>query len=399
MLFLNADLRCLVGRRLDWLMYKLLRDAVEYYKQQHGLKRLGFQTNSKAEQAVTNSLQAAAAIEDASVTISNAVTGSADVSSPNNAAGYMIIGALTAQPCCSWPAGLKGTFCKHLCKVVLMLGKPKLEVLKAWGTLRGTKAGDAIIASWAMPEAAVDAASAAASSTALVAAQQRSVDNQMQWPRQSAMVTSSASERRVDYQQKAEAVMAEIPRVMAGQLPTGSGWEQTYTVLEAALSSVRVLQARSNSAIYASVAQPAALAVNPAAPAGMSRLRLKGATEQYGKSRCRYKSTDERISASQPVAVHAVEGGSFMSQPMLSAPAEIAPVVKRAALQPAGNRGHRKVRCLADQKENLRVKEGEPVLQLEAAQQPTPHDVLQQAAQLPTELMPPDSFLRLMMER
>ena len=62
--------------------------------------------------------------------------------------GYVVTGALTAQPHCDCPAAVGGSVCKHIVKVMLMLHKTEREVLKAWGTLRGTAPGDALIASW-----------------------------------------------------------------------------------------------------------------------------------------------------------------------------------------------------------------------------------------------------------
>ena len=143
---LNSERKRLVGRRLDWLINILLTVTEPRYRIKHDHKRAGYVTNRKANVAVRASISTARDVDSGLVSIMDRTTGCAAVSSSEHAPGCIVTGALTAQPLCSCPCGNSGAICKHLVKVMRMLGKSEPEILEIWGTLRGSTYGDRLIA-------------------------------------------------------------------------------------------------------------------------------------------------------------------------------------------------------------------------------------------------------------
>ena len=270
---------------------------------------------------MTASVVAARAIKDERVELERVdgiATGNAVISSPNEALGYQVVGALTARPQCSCPAGLQGGFCKHLVKVLLLLGKTENQVIRAWGSLRGSQAGVKMIAKWAAAPpadgAAVATAAAATAPPAAGASQlacagsasnaivQQSGGNQHEPA--AACSGTVAVVQRVNYRQQFESQYAAVLALLEGQPDQGSHWEAASNAEARMLSDVRVLTASTNRALLAPAA--AALAANPLAPDNMSRARLKGPTERWGRSyRGGTKAASQRTSAATALAARA----------------------------------------------------------------------------------------------
>ena len=148
---LNSDKKHLGGRRVDWLINILLIFTEPRYRTKHDLKRAGYVRNRWAEDAAEASISSARDVEVSRGSIMDGTTGCAAVSSPEHAPGYIVTGALTAYPLCSCPCGISCALCKHLVKVMRMLGKSEPEILEIWGTLRGSSFGDRMIARWTAP--------------------------------------------------------------------------------------------------------------------------------------------------------------------------------------------------------------------------------------------------------
>ena len=393
LLDLNSERKRLVGRRLDWLIAVLLFTTEPRYRtQSEQLKRKGFVPNIKAEAAVEASIKASREVAEERVLMqresSQPVTDRAAVSSPNWAPGYVVTGALTAQPRCSCPAGMKGSICKHMVKVMLMLGKTEREVLKVWGTLRGTAPGDALLTGhrWtgaAAPEAEHSGAEQAGGSaeqgggavhplrrrggTSSTALQVLPSSQQRQ------LAAPSASECRapvcrVDLLKAVKAIHAAMLAKLEGESATSSVMQAAVAESRKALSAVSVLQARTNTAMFPAAAAPAALEPNAAAPVGMGLGRLPSRIEGKRRGGGRGKSK-QALQLGMDGGQAAVEG------------------TKRARpLQGLRQTGPKKPRSLAElAARKLAVKDSssQPLLLLCAPPPASHRELLQQAAQQP----------------
>ena len=284
---LNSSRKRLVGRRLDWLVEILLTVTEARYRIRHQHHRAGYVRNTKAIAAVTATIEAARSVEWARVTLVDSATGSADVSSPTFAPGYMVTDALTANPMCSCPCGVRGAICKHIVTVLRVLGKKETHILKAWGTLRGTNAGDKLVAGWTA--AATPAAGgggtgqgggAEQAGGAAIVPRRPGGGNQRQLA-----VTAGAGSTAAGLTTEANAarIEASYGRIMASlQGQPASQWEAAADSMAAAESRVGVLTACSNMFSRDSAAP---LPKNPNGPEGMSMLRLKSFVESGGASR------------------------------------------------------------------------------------------------------------------
>lgn len=345
---LNYDRKRLVGRRLDWLIRILLSVTEERYRVRHQLKRAGYVRNKKAEAAVRASITAAREVDSARVVIVDRATGSADVSSPTHVPGYMVAGALTAHPICSCPCGIRGAICKHLVKVMRVLGKSEPDILQAWGTLRGTDFGDKFVAGW-MSAAAPAAEPGSTEQGGGVehtggpglaggAEQAGSVcQRQCGGTQRQLAVTGAGSSApgrtAAGHEAAIDAAMERMKARLKGQ--SVSQWEAAAGAVAALESTVGVLTARTN--MFGGSRAPVPLQRNPNGPESMSLLRLKSFVEPRGGAS---RSSSQR--SSQPrAAVAVLEGPSDAAS--AKRPLPVVP------LAPARQARAKKARCLSQQ--------------------------------------------------
>lgn len=376
LLDLNYDRKRMGGRRLDWLIAILLTVTELRYRTQHQLKRQGYVRNKKAEGAVRASIMAAREIDSARVVIIDRAIGSADVSSPSHGPGYMVANALSAHPMCSCPCGVGGATCKHIVKVLRVLGKSEPDIFEAWGSLRGSDFGDKLIAGW-LAAAASPAAEPGGTKLAAGGEQAGSYASVPQRRREAAQrqlvgtgTGSSAAGRTAEsYEASIDATFERIKARLKGQ--SVSQWEAAADAFAALESTVGVFTARTN--VFGGSHAPAPLPRNPHAPDNMSLLRLKSFVEPRGATRSTsLRSTQPRAA----VAVQAPQGPPDAA----SAKRQLPLVVPLAtARQP-----QKKARCFSEQvvkQLGLKIGHSQGLPLLEAP--PLVSGILQQAVQQP----------------
>ena len=373
---LNSDRKRLVGRRLDWLITILLSVTAERYRIRHQLKRAGYVRNKKAEEALRASIMAARGVDSARVVIVDSATGSADVSSPDYEPGYMVTDAVTAQPMCSCPCGLRGAICKHIVKVMRVLGKSEPKILLAWGTLRGTHFGDKLIAGWM--GAATSAAEPGSAEQGGGAKQAGGADSeprcqgggtQRQLPVTTGAGSSAAGRTAEAHEASIDAAFERVKARLNGQ--SVSQWEAAAGAFAAMESRVGVLTARTNMFGGSRAAVP--LPKNPNGPDSMSRLRLKSFVESRGTSRSNSQGSSQLGAA---LAVEALQGPTDAASTKRSLPV--------VPLAPARQSRAKTTRCFSEQVTRQlgpKSSHSQDLSQLEARPRAPAIGLLQQAAQ------------------
>ena len=322
---LKSARKRLVSRRLDWLIQILLSETEQRYRIRQLLKRQGYVRNSKAEAAVRVSILAAQKVDSARVRVLDSATGRADVSSPTHI-GYMVDGALTAHPMCSCPPGLGGAICKHIVKVMVVLGKGETDILLAWGVLRGSDSGDRMIAAW-MAAAAAPAAEPGGTVPA-VGGEQAGSDaslgqRQCGGTQRQLTLTGDGSSAPVrtaaDYDASFDACIQHVKATLIGQ-PVST---REFAAGLAAVLQSRVSTVSARAEVFGGSRAPVLpLPANPSAPAGMSRLRLPSFVENRGASRHRSQTSSQPRTAVAVQVLQAATNGAGAKRPLPIVPLE-----------------------------------------------------------------------------
>ena len=128
------------GRRIDWLIYHLLKDVFIHYWYAVQCKIYGFIKNDKAHDIVASAVIRALDILDEHVIISEGVN-VAYIASQTNFPTIWVVTSLNSD----WahyncPLGMRGNMCKHVIKVFRMINTDVLgyDIIRYACTLRGT---------------------------------------------------------------------------------------------------------------------------------------------------------------------------------------------------------------------------------------------------------------------
>ncbi|KAG0600519.1 hypothetical protein M758_11G040500 [Ceratodon purpureus] len=128
------------GRRVDWLIYHLLKDVLTHYWYAVQCKLYGFIKNGKAEGIVASAVIRAQEIPDEHVKIS-LEDDIAYVASQTNFPTIWVISSPNSDwATCNCPLGLRGNICKHVVKVFRLINVElhPADIIRFAGSLRGT---------------------------------------------------------------------------------------------------------------------------------------------------------------------------------------------------------------------------------------------------------------------
>ena len=131
------------GRRVDWLIYHLLKDVLIHYWYAVQCKLYGFIKNGKAEGIVANAVIRALDIPDEHVRISEEANVAYVASQTNFPTIWVVTSPNSDWAHCNCPLGMRGNMCKHAVKAFKMINKDVSgsDIIRYAGTLRGTIAG------------------------------------------------------------------------------------------------------------------------------------------------------------------------------------------------------------------------------------------------------------------
>lgn len=128
------------GRRVDWLIYHLLKDVLIHYWYAVQLKLYGFIKNGKAEGIVASAVIRAEEIPDELVKICEEQDIAYVASQTNFPAIWVVTSPNSDWAHCNCPLGMRGNICKHVVKVFRMINADAHpgDIIRYAGTLRGT---------------------------------------------------------------------------------------------------------------------------------------------------------------------------------------------------------------------------------------------------------------------
>lgn len=128
------------GRRVDWLVYHLVKDVLIHYWYAVQCKLYGFIKNGKAEGIVANAIIRAEEIPDEHVMICEEEDVAYVASQTNFPAIWLVTSPNSDWAHCNCPLGMRGNICKHAVKVFRMINTQVLpgHIIRYAGTLRGT---------------------------------------------------------------------------------------------------------------------------------------------------------------------------------------------------------------------------------------------------------------------
>jgi hypothetical protein len=131
------------GRRVDWLIYHLLKDVLIHYWYAVQCKIYGFIKNGKAEGIVANAVIRTLEIPDEHVSILEEVNVAYVASQTNFLTIWVVTSPNSDWAHCNCPLGMRGNMCKHAIKVFRMINTDVLgsNIIRYACTLRGTIAG------------------------------------------------------------------------------------------------------------------------------------------------------------------------------------------------------------------------------------------------------------------
>ena len=137
---LRASRQKFDGRRVDWLVYHLLRDVLIHYWYAVQCKLYGFIKNGKAEGIVASAVIRAEEIPDEHVGIDEEQDVAYVVSQTNFPVIWVVTSPNSDWAHCSCPLDMRGNVCKHAVKVWRMLNPiaHPADIIRYAGTLRGT---------------------------------------------------------------------------------------------------------------------------------------------------------------------------------------------------------------------------------------------------------------------
>ena len=115
--FLNPERTSMKGRRLDWLVHKLITSVAGYYLHKQLQKRSCFQRNLEFEKKVRETVHRAGAIPDSQVSLPEEPGAAACVrGASHSGACYTITHPGTPSMRCTCPYSERGNLCKHAVK-------------------------------------------------------------------------------------------------------------------------------------------------------------------------------------------------------------------------------------------------------------------------------------------
>ena len=144
-------------------------------------------------------IKAAAGVPDSSITVINEKLGHCLVQSSSQLdTSYDVRDAVSAEPRCDCPQGLRGQLCKHAVACMLRLEYTETEVMMLYGSLRGsTSAGSKLVLGVGVVH---DAAQAQVSTTTALSTQRPAA--------------AERTERAVDYQAECAAALADAQALL-----------------------------------------------------------------------------------------------------------------------------------------------------------------------------------------
>ena len=128
------------GRRVDWLIYHLLKDVLIHYWYAVQCKLFGFIKNGKAEGIVASAVIRAEEIPDEHV-LFDLDQDLAYVASQTTCGTIWVVTSPNSDWAqCSCPLGMRGNVCKHAVKVFRMINPEchPADIIRYAGSLRGT---------------------------------------------------------------------------------------------------------------------------------------------------------------------------------------------------------------------------------------------------------------------
>ncbi|KAG0573812.1 hypothetical protein KC19_VG211300 [Ceratodon purpureus] len=128
------------GRRVDWLIYHLLKDVLTHYWYAMQCKLYGFIKNGKAEGIVASAVIRDEEIPDEHVKISEEYDITYVASQTNFPTIWVISSPNSDWASCNCPLGMRGNICKDVVKVFCMINVDlhPVEIIRFGGSLRGT---------------------------------------------------------------------------------------------------------------------------------------------------------------------------------------------------------------------------------------------------------------------
>ncbi|MCO5557588.1 hypothetical protein L7F22_011154 [Adiantum nelumboides] len=113
------------GRRIDWLLHKIMTSCLPYFWYVDEAKKGGFVRNKAVQKLIEHSIERAHSIQDGDVSFSHESSSvMARVKSQSFSKGvyYTVYNADCDWGCCNCAWAMKGNLCKHQVKVMLMKG-------------------------------------------------------------------------------------------------------------------------------------------------------------------------------------------------------------------------------------------------------------------------------------
>ena len=128
------------GRRVDWLIYHLVKDVLTHYWYAVQCKLYGFIKNGKAEGIVASAVMRAAEIPDEHVRICEEEDVAYVASQTNFPEIWAVMSPNSDWANCNCPLGQRGNICKHVVKVFRMINTEvePADIIRYAGSLRGT---------------------------------------------------------------------------------------------------------------------------------------------------------------------------------------------------------------------------------------------------------------------
>ena len=264
----DAGRNTLRERRLDWVFGQLLTVSEPRYRRKHQLQLLGAVSNRIREKEMAATIKAASEVADSRVRLPSDGQPVLISSSSSAAELYAVTGPLTSTPHCSCPLGAQGRTCKHIVKVMLMLGVTKRLIYQLWGSLYGTADGAKQLAGLKESHAAVQvaqspghgsmAAPAPAVAAAVAAPVAAAAADSVGAAAGTLQVTQQQVFARVDlrWQQRGMLAKQKLEEILAAEPRDDLIWKEASIGFERMLSAAEGALARRSEGVFAVLPEP-----------------------------------------------------------------------------------------------------------------------------------------------